>query len=155
AGILQPGQRGIVQVAIVGPREAYHGSMRNGVTSSDYGPWEGSYRIQAVPLNRNTLGYRTGPAALPDPGVLQSYRDRNGQSFTFQVPGNADAGTIWGGANGEYTDDSPLATAAVHAGVLEPGQSGVVRVSILPGHDSYTGSTAHGVTSQSYGNYGG
>jgi beta-lactamase regulating signal transducer with metallopeptidase domain len=155
AGILQPRQRGIVHVTIVGPRDAYHGSTRNGVTTSDYGPWEGSYRIAAGPANRNLLNYRTAPAAQPDPGNLQGFRDRIGQSFSFQVTGSTDAGTIWGGANGEYTDDSPLATAAVHAGLLEPGKPGIVRVTILPGQDSYTGSTAHGVTSQSYGNYGG
>jgi beta-lactamase regulating signal transducer with metallopeptidase domain len=154
AGVLQPGQRGVVHVQIVGPGDAFQGSTRNGVTSSDYGPWPGSYRIWAAPLSRNLLNYRTGTAP-PDPGTLGNYRDRIGQSFTFQVSGNTDAGTIWGGANNEYTDDSPLAVAAVHAGVVEPGQRGVVRVTILPGRDSYTGSTAHGVTSQPYGNFGG
>jgi beta-lactamase regulating signal transducer with metallopeptidase domain len=154
AGVLQPGQRGVVHVTIAGPGDAFHGSTSNGVTSSDYGPWSGSYRISAAPLSRNLLSYRT-PTALPDPGTLGTFRDRVGQSFTFQVTGNADAGTIWGGANGEYTDDSPLATAAVHAGVLELGQTGVVRVTILPARESYSGSTAHGVTSQPYGSFGG
>ena len=60
---------------------------------------------------------------------------------------------IWG--DGIYTDDSPLAVAAVHAGVLQPGERGRVRVTILPGQASYEGSTRHGLSSQSYGPFDG
>ncbi len=58
--------------------------------------------------------------ASGDPGNLTAYRDRVGQTFYFDVTG-ATAGTVWG--NVIYTDDSALAAAAVHAGVLAPGQA--------------------------------
>src|SRR5436305_1871131 len=54
-----------------------------------------------------------------------------------------------------YTEDSPLAVAAVHAGVVRPGERAVVRVSVLPGRDHYEGSTRNGVTTQNYGKWDG
>jgi hypothetical protein len=35
----------VVKVTIVPPLEAYMGSTQNGVTTSDYGPWPGAYRV--------------------------------------------------------------------------------------------------------------
>lgn len=90
--------------------------------------------------------------ALADPGHLVSYRGQNGASFLFSVTG-ATSGSIWG--TDLYTDDSPLSTATVHAGLLASGQTGFVRVTILPGQNSYTGSTRNGVTSSVYGAWGG
>jgi hypothetical protein len=54
-----------------------------------------------------------------------------------------------------YTDDSALATAVVHAGVLAVGQTGVVRVTILGGQASYAGTTRNGVTSGASTNFPG
>lgn len=86
--------------------------------------------------------------ALPDPGTLMMYRGYVGQTLAFVVTGSQ-LGEIWG--TGVYSDDSPLATAAVHAGMLMPGQTGIVQVMILPGQMSYSGSTMNGVTSLDYG----
>jgi hypothetical protein len=92
------------------------------------------------------------PQALPDPGNLMGYRDRVGQTLAFVVTG-ASTGTIWG--DGVYTDDSSLARAAVHAGVLRVGQTGVVRVTVMPGQPSYAAATRNGVSSQGYGSWSG
>ncbi|MBW3539018.1 MAG: protein kinase [Planctomycetes bacterium] len=112
-------------------------------------------------------GFRVGPAGAaptsrslapppgdvqPDPGSLGSYRDKVGRSLYFQVTGNT-GGSLWG--TGVYTDDSTLATAAVHAGVLRPGETGIVKVTILPGQLSYGASVRNGVTSSSWGEYSG
>src|SRR5262249_8492740 len=51
-----------------------------------------------------------------------------------------------------YTSDSNLATAAVHAGRLAPGQTGEVRVRIVPVLPSYQGSTRNGVTTKAWAN---
>jgi len=83
----------------------------------------------------------------PDPGNLLAFRSQTGKSFLFRVEGTT-AGAVWG--TGVYTDDSSLAAAAVHAGVLRPGQKGVVRVTILPGQPSYEGSLKNGVTTGSW-----
>src|ERR1700710_91297 len=54
----------------------------------------------------------TATTALPDPGNLTDYRDKVGQTFVFTVTGASD-GSVYG--DGVYTDDSQIATAAVHA----------------------------------------
>jgi len=60
-------------------------------------------------------------------------------------------GSVWG--SGPYTADSNICTAARHAGAVgEDG--GVIQLTERPGQDSYTGSTANGVTTSNWGSYG-
>lgn len=89
---------------------------------------------------------------LDDPGSLTSFRNRMGEAISFRVRGSS-AGGVWG--TGIYTDDSRLATAAVHAGVLRPGQEGVVRVLIMPGQAEYPASNSNGVNSMRWGSWSG
>jgi hypothetical protein len=89
-------------------------------------------------------------AALPDPGNLTSTQQQVGKRFVFKVTGAA-GGSVWG--TDVYTTESNLATAAVHAGVLRAGQSGLVRVKIVAPPASFTGSVRNGVTSQDYPTY--
>lgn len=88
--------------------------------------------------------------ADPDPGTLGTFNDKIGQTFYFKVTG-ATTAIIWG--TDVYTTDSQLATAAVHAGVLRAGQSGVVKVTMLASPPVYQGSTRNGVTSHPFGMY--
>ncbi len=87
---------------------------------------------------------------LQDPGSLQAFRGRSNEVLRFRVTGST-SGPVWG--TDVYTEDSMLAVAAVHAGVLKPGEQGVVRVRILPGRQSYQASTRHGVTSHTWGRW--
>ena len=101
-----------------------------------------------VPLLLTLTASTIGIEALPDPGNLVGYRGRNGEIFRFQVR-TVTGGGAWG--TDVYTDDSMLATAAVHAGALGYGEAGVVEVTILPGGESYPGSTRFGITTNSCG----
>lgn len=85
---------------------------------------------------------------MPDPGYLHLNAADIGKSFLLEVKGDV-AGSIWGSE--VYTADSHLATVAVHAGLLKPGQKGILKVHVLPGQQSYSSSSAHGVTSKAYG----
>ncbi|HSU65498.1 MAG TPA: LCCL domain-containing protein, partial [Tepidisphaeraceae bacterium] len=154
AGILRPGERGVVRIRMLPGRDHYEAATFNGVTSQAYGPWPGSYLIEPERIARPAKlhSYGPPPSALPDPGTLTEYRGHIGENFVFTVVGST-AATIWG--TGTYTDDSPLSVVAVHAGLVSPGESKVVRVIILPGQDHYQGSTQNGVTSQDWGNFGG
>jgi hypothetical protein len=95
-----------------------------------------------------------GPAARevadggPDPGNLTGFQNQIGKTFAFRVTGGIQ-GSLWG--TDVYTTDSTLALAAVHAGLLKPGQTGVVRVTILPSPPAFQGTTRNGVTSSPYG----
>lgn len=147
AGILLEGQVGVVKVTILAGQSSYHGTTRNGVTSVDYSDWYGSYRVEAV---SKTDPSSISVSAFPDPGNLTDYRDRDMAPIFFQVTGSTQ-GSVWG--TDVYTDDSSLATAAVHAGVLAEGETGVVIVTILPGRSSYAGTTRNGVTTYDYGSW--
>jgi hypothetical protein len=73
-----------------------------------------------------------------------------GRTYTFRVTGSAD-GSVWG--TDTYTADSALAAAAVHAGVLRVGETGLVRVRMVAGLSAYSGSSRNGVTSGSWDAY--
>jgi beta-lactamase regulating signal transducer with metallopeptidase domain len=125
-------------------------------------PWRNATDIEEVfgAASRNALtrsAYDDAPAealkAYPDAaGSLTSYQSRLGEQFDFRVTGSTQ-GSIWG--TDLYSHDSVLAVAAVHAGLLQVGQSGIVRVTILKGPKTFAGSTRHGVASGHWSNEGG
>ncbi|MCF7733582.1 MAG: FG-GAP-like repeat-containing protein, partial [Akkermansiaceae bacterium] len=86
------------------------------------------------------------------PANMTALRGNDGEAYLYTLTGSS-SGNIWG--TDIYTDDSSLAKAAVHAGVLQPGETGTVRVTVLAGAPSYTASTRNGVTSSSHGGYAG
>ncbi|MFO7627391.1 MAG: LCCL domain-containing protein [Candidatus Fermentibacteraceae bacterium] len=147
AGVLQEGQVGVVKVTILAGQSSYDGTTRNGVTSRSYGNWHGSYMVEGVSKTDQTS---ITVSAFPDPGNLTDYRGQDSAPMLFVVTGSTQ-GSVWG--TDVYTDDSSLATAAVHSGILANGESGIVVVTILPGRSDYNGSTRNGVTSYSYGNW--
>jgi len=84
------------------------------------------------------------------PANLYDKANQIGKTFAFKVTGNA-SGTVYG--SDVYTLDSSLATAAVHAGVVKHGQTGVIRVKIIESPDSFTATTRNGVTSYAWTRY--
>jgi hypothetical protein len=74
-----------------------------------------------------------------------------GTSYYFRVRGDAE-GPVWG--TDVYTGDSSLAAAAIHAGLVKPGESAVVKVTAVAPLAQYQGSVRNGVTSHDFGRYG-
>jgi hypothetical protein len=93
-----------------------------------------------------------GVLTQPASHFMGKYGDSVGKTLEREVTGALGGGGVWG--DNPYTADSFLAIAVVHAGILKPGQTGVVRVTVLPGQASYVGTTSNGVTSGSWGRYG-
>jgi hypothetical protein len=54
-----------------------------------------------------------------------------------------------------YTDDSSIATAAVHAGLITVRDGGVVTIEIRQGAGEYEGSVSNGITSKTWGPFPG
>jgi hypothetical protein len=99
---------------------------------------------------------RPRPNATPINGATSatSFRGRIGERFAFIcAPGMSLSKSVWG--TGLYSDDSPVCTAAVHAGVIPAGQGGRVTIEIQPGAGSYEGSRQNGVSSRRYGRWKG
>ena len=61
------------------------------------------------------------------------------------------SGQVWG--TDIYTRDSIVGAAAVHMGLLKPGQTAVLRRVVEAARPSYPGSARNGVVSSDYGDY--
>jgi formylglycine-generating enzyme required for sulfatase activity len=114
---------------------------------TDGSPAVGNFGIRVVRVANQAANGR----AQPDPGRLMGFRESIGKTIAFNVTGTANGASVWG--SNPYTADSQLARAAVHAGILKPGESGVVNVTILPGQQSYEGTAGNGVTTSRWGSY--
>ena len=155
AGLISASSGGTVTIEIKPGAASYQGSTRNGVTSKDYGAFQGSFIFvkshQPTPVNTDPpsniiLATWTTQA--------DAYRGKNYQRFTFKFPpGGTISGRLWG--TDLYTDDGSIATAAVHAGLITVQHGGVVTIEIRPGAGSYSGSTRNGVTSNNWGAFQG
>jgi len=83
--------------------------------------------------------------------LVERYPVEVGENYVFEVTGST-IGQVWG--TDQYTGDSSLSCAVVHAGILKRGQKGKVLLTIIPGVSSYKGSTRNGVTAMSWGQFG-
>jgi hypothetical protein len=145
----------------VKPRKAagcpgYQGSAANGVTSSSWGSYGGSFFFEGH-------GNGTCPPAPPPPpppagvpvgGACPATIDRfdgyaAGQEFACTCPATS-SGTLYG--TGVYTTDSSLCAAAVHAGAI-PATGGAVKAVKAAGCPKYVSTSAHGITSTAWGAY--
>lgn len=93
-------------------------------------------------LKKSLFSLVTSTAMLT-PTNLIGYR----KNFTFSLTGSI-LGEVWG--TSIYTDDSDLATAPIHAGVVQNLVTKVISVKILSGQSIYRGSTRNEVTTTSY-----
>jgi hypothetical protein len=140
---------GSVTIEIRPGQSSYTASTRNGITSSSYGSWGGSYVIvDATPVNPGVGAGGSGWNA-----DATAYVTWIGAQFAYTCPPNGTAGSVWG--TNVYTSDSRVCTAAVHAGLITLANGGSVTIEMRPGQSSYTGSTRNGIKSSSYGSYRG
>jgi len=139
AGVI-PKTGGVATVQISPGRKLYIGSSYNGVNSSNYGSFRGSYIFSGV---------AKPPEADVDrlcPPNMTAYRAKGG-AFSCWCSANAIKGSVWGG--NPYTDDSSVCAAARHAGVITQ-RGGAVMVKSVPGQDKYPGGPRNGITSAAW-----
>lgn len=145
AGVLRPGETGVVTVELLGAQTGFGAASRNGIRSNAYGAWDGSFRFTDA-----AKAPSEAPSAMADPGNLLDFASQVGEHLQFQVVG-ATTGSVYG--DGIYTADSKLAHAAVHEGLVAPGETAIVTVEILGPQESFTGSDRNGATSYGWGAY--
>ncbi|MFO0805802.1 MAG: LCCL domain-containing protein [Gemmataceae bacterium] len=126
-----------------------------------------SFRVQTSMFGEQTLrlsdvrslkagggGAEDAVNAAAAPGNMTAYQNQFGKELVFTVTApqmNGQAPSVWG--TDVYTLDSNLAGAALHAGQVQAGQTGVVRVRVVASPPQYTGSVRNGVTSAPYASY--
>ncbi|MFT8242960.1 LCCL domain-containing protein [Roseomonas sp. BN140053] len=154
AGVI-PRSGGAVTVLPQPGRNAYPGTTRNGLSSSNYGAYGASFRFDA-PVQRPVIGSAPAQAAAAEEPTLcpDNFVAFNNTTEPLACLCPAEAtlrGSLWG--TDTYTSDSAICRAAVHAGVI-PRTGGAVRVLPQPGRNAYPGTTRNGLSSSNYGAYG-
>jgi hypothetical protein len=92
-----------------------------------------------------------GFLASDAPATMIDLCDKVDATYYFRVTG-APAGQLWG--TDVYTGDSAIALAAVHAGLVRPGETAILKVTVTRPLPQYPGSTRNGVTSHDFGPFG-
>lgn len=116
----------------------------------------GEQRVQAHDLlSMRAPGHSDASAAVPAPVNLAAYANQFGKELTLQVtaPAVPAGSAVWG--SDQYSLDSSVANAAVHAGVVQPGLTATVKVRIVASPPAFTGTFRHGVSTTNYGAYAG
>jgi hypothetical protein len=153
AGALNPSAGGTVTIQIAAGQPSYTGSMQFGITSSNYGGWDGSFAV----LGAATMPGSGGSTAYPPPDQASNANATTcqggpGTQCTYGcTPGFPLSSSVWG--TGVYTDDSKICSAAVHSGVITQAGGGWVIITIVEGQASYAPSSQYGVTSSGYGQW--
>lgn len=84
------------------------------------------------------------------PANMHGLCENVGATYYFRVTGITE-GQLWG--TDIYSGDSTIGAAAVHAGLLDAGETKFLRVTVVHPPDSFPASRRNGVTSTEYGKY--
>lgn len=85
------------------------------------------------------------------PANMLDLCDPVGATYYFRIKGDT-AGQVWG--TDPYTGDSSLAAAAVHAGLVAPGSTAVLKVTVIAPPAQFDGDTRNGITTHAFGRFG-
>ncbi|MBT2232310.1 protein kinase [Nonomuraea sp. NEAU-A123] len=154
AGIITLKNGGPVTFEIRPGYKSYGSAKRNGVQSSTWAHWSGSFVFSEQQGRARPIP--SGPAAVYLGAAnwnvtAADLRGRDYEVFTLVYPPGgtrSDAGGVWG--DGIYTDDSSIGLAAVHAGIITLKNGGPVTFEIRPGHESYGSAKRNGVQSSTW-----
>jgi HEAT repeat protein len=137
-----------------GPPNLPEGAENARKRSAAWSAWWDTHKdsVVLVPPNLRERFEPDTKAIAPCPPNLLALQGQIGKTFRFKVTGAA-AGALWG--TDVYTTDSSIAAAAVHAGVLKVGKTGVVKVKIVAPPPQFQGSTRNGVVSAPWGPFTG
>jgi hypothetical protein len=143
AGAITAEAGGTVPIRIGSGMVGYVGTTRNGVTSSAWARWPGSFSIEgsSPPASRDCTN--NGDADDVWHMAPCPYRGTDGMVLSYDCSPDGRFAATWG--DGFYTDDSSVCTAAVHAGAISREVGGSVRIAIRRGQDAYASSTRNGV----------
>ena len=82
--------------------------------------------------------------------LIEDLSVKIGEEIIFEVTGSI-IGEVYG--TDQYTGDSSVSVAVVHAGILKRGQTGKVVLKIVPGDKAYKSSTRNGVRSYNWNEF--
>jgi LCCL domain-containing protein len=151
SGLITFGQGGTVVIELRPARAIYGASERNGVVTSVYGSYGGSFVFKTANAEAVLRDADEQTPVLWNTSAVMVGGD-NGKPWKFKCPANGRESTVWG--TDIYTIDSSICNAAVHAGKFTLQSGGSVTIELRPGESSYKGSSRNGIKTNDYGPYG-
>ena len=88
--------------------------------------------------------------AADAPANMHGLCETVGATYYFRVTGVTE-GQLWG--TDIYSGDSTIGAAAVHAGLLKPGETDFLKITVVTPPEKFPGIVRNGVTSTDYGRY--
>ena len=103
-------------------------------------------------ITESSVQFTADHVLTDDPGNMVAYEfsSHGGQLFELEVTGTTE-GPLWG--TNEYTHDSKISTAAVHAGLVDVGETKTVYILISEGLSVYESTESNGIISSSYSSW--
>jgi len=146
---------GTVTIEIQPGLAAYTGSTMNGIATSAWGTWHGSFVVVSAQIGiaLPPVSPVAVPRAITWTDTARSLGLGAGGRLTVICPPLGSPGIVWG--TDVYTDDSSVCTAAVHSGALTLTRGGAVVIEGRAGEPAYSGTTRGGITTQPYGPWSG
>lgn len=151
SGLVTFQQGGTVTIELRPARPIYGASERNGVTSSVYGSYGGSFVFKGPNAEAVLRDADEQTPVMWNTSASMVGGD-NGKTWKFKCPADGREASVWGTA--VYTIDSSICNAAVHAGKFTIESGGSVTIELRPGESSYKGSSRNGIKTSDYGPYG-
>ncbi len=176
AGLITFAKGGSVTLQVEAGREGYKGTKKHGVSSLPWEKWDGSFtfpkRQIAVALPapgvdapapasfQPSQGFFTSAVLRQDAPVFQqsgeylmswtssadSWQGQRGPIIKVYCPAGGRSNVVWG--SGEYTADSSVCTAAVHAlATFDFATGGTAYITMTPGLTDYPAEQRRGVSS--------
>ncbi len=152
SGLITYQQGGTVTIEVRPGRTIYGCSERNGVTTSPYGPYQHSFVFKTPNTEAVVREVEDQTPVLWNTSASMVSFEA-GKTLKFKCPSGGKESNVWGTDN--YTIDSSICNAAVHAGKLTSESGGPVTIELRPGESSYKGTTRNGIKTNDYGKYGG
>jgi len=148
AGLITLERGGTVTVEQRPGGEVYGSSTRNGIKTVAYGAWRDSFVFHSTDGKPVNLDAPEGTPISWDTngGILPA---KVGESVTLSCPPGGAAHAVWG--SGNYTGDSSICTAGVHAGLITLERGGPVTVQQQGPLPFYGASAQNGITTVAYG----
>jgi RHS repeat-associated protein len=146
-GVITLQDGGSIKIAIKGEQTSFAGSNQNGIVSSNYGAYAGSFTVEPVPSDIqfvNSISWSQSASTI---------KLHLGKKRTYECPAGGTPKSIWGSSY--YLSDSKICSAAVHFGLITFADGGQFNLLVTPDQGSYVGTTQNGITSRSYGAYNG
>lgn len=141
---------GTVFFELMPGRESYASTSRRGVTTSEWGAWEASFRIVSGAPGKHLMDL-SDTTEIEISWTTTAQQLLNGRMGVRRLvcPRDGVAQPVWG--TDRYSDNSSICSAAVHARRITRADGGQVRAHLASGRSEHLGSTRAGITSLSLG----